>query len=126
MLLLSLIMRLKSVYGVRGDSVVLSGDIHKGNLGVYWARKAWPDKHLVYVAGNHEFYRSDRVKTLEKLRYAANEINVHFLENYEAIIDGIRFLGCTLWTDFNLFGTEQQNACISLATERLNDFTNIS
>lgn len=107
------------------DVVVLAGDIHKSNLGIYWARETWPDKHLVYVAGNHEFYNQDRVKALEKLRFAADEMNVHFLENDEVMIEGVRFLGCTLWTDFDLFGAEQQNECLSVAKDRLCDFSMI-
>lgn len=105
------------------DVVVLSGDIHKGNLGIYWARETWPDKPIVYVAGNHEFYRQDRIKTIENLRSAANEMNVHFLDNDEVIIDGVRFLGCTLWTDFDLFGAERHKECMSLAKDRLSDFS---
>jgi len=38
------------------------------------------------------------------MREAANGTNVHFLENDTAEIDGVVFLGCTLWTDFKLFG----------------------
>ena len=107
------------------DVVVLPGDIHKSNLGIYWARETWPDKQIVYVAGNHEFYGQDRVETLKNLRFSAGEMNIHFLENDEVILDGVRFLGCTLWTDFNLFGADQHNECLSLAKERLCDFSMI-
>lgn len=105
------------------DVVVLPGDIHKGNLGIYWARETWPDKPIVYVAGNHEFYRQDRIKALENLRSAADEMNVHFLDNDDVIINGVRFLGCTLWTDFDLFGVEWHKECMSLAKDRLSDFS---
>jgi hypothetical protein len=37
------------------------------------------------------------------LRDAARESQVEFLENEEAEIDGVRFLGCTLWTDYRAF-----------------------
>ena len=30
--------------------------------------------------------------------------HVHVLDNDEVVIDGVRFLGTTLWTDFMLFG----------------------
>jgi predicted phosphodiesterase len=104
------------------DVVVLPGDIHKSNLGIYWARETWPDKPIVFVAGNHEFYKYDRVNVLDNLRIAAKEMNVHFLDNEEVIIEGVRFLGCTLWTDFCLFGKDKQTVCMNIARERLSDF----
>ena len=108
------------------DVIVLPGDIHKNNLGIYWARATWPDKPIVYVAGNHEFYKHDRPNVLENLRLAAAEQNVYFLENDEVVIDGVRFLGCTLWTDFCLYGEEKQAECMDIAGELLNDFSLIS
>ena len=40
------------------DVVVLAGDIYKGEHGMHWARRTFPDKKIVYVAGNHEFTAS--------------------------------------------------------------------
>ncbi len=42
-------------------------------------------------------------KTLADLRAAAKEIGTYFLENDSIEIDGLRFLGCSLWTDFEYF-----------------------
>ena len=39
------------------DVVVLAGDIHLGREGRKWARGHFQDKPVVYVLGNHEFYR---------------------------------------------------------------------
>lgn len=108
---------------VDADVIVLPGDIHKNNHGIYWAREVWPDKPIIYVAGNHEFYHFDRLSVLENLRDAAKEQEVYFLENDEVIIDGVRFLGCTLWTDFELFGLARKKECLSLAKDRLSDFS---
>ena len=108
------------------DVIVLPGDIHKNNLGIYWARATWPDKPIVYVAGNHEFYKQDRLNVLENLRLAAAEQNVYFLENDEVVINGVRFIGCTLWTDFCLYGKGKQAECMDIARELLNDFALIS
>ena len=52
------------------DVVVLAGDIYKGDKGVFWARQAFPDKEIIYVPGNHEFYRTRRTETLRLLRAA--------------------------------------------------------
>ena len=53
----------------------------------------------VLVAGNHEFYGGDYHDVLAQMR-AAESPNVHFLENRALVIEGIRFLGATLWTDY--------------------------
>lgn len=41
---------------VAADVVVLAGDIDRGTKGVAWARQAFPDVPVLYVAGNHEHY----------------------------------------------------------------------
>lgn len=74
------------------------------------------------MAGNHEFYGGDRSDVLHQLREAAYETGVHFLDNDEVIIDGVRFLGATLWTDFLLFGLTRQDAAMNAGMCGLNDF----
>lgn len=104
------------------DVIILAGDISKSHHGIFWARAAWPDKKIVYVAGNHEFYGRDRKEVLSRLRIAARETGVHFLDNDEFIIDGVRFLGATLWTDFALFGEEDRRGCMAMGQRNLSDF----
>ncbi|WP_425334298.1 metallophosphoesterase [Polynucleobacter sphagniphilus] len=47
------------------DVVVLAGDIGLRAEGVTWARKSFPQQAIIYVAGNHEFYGSQRCHALE-------------------------------------------------------------
>ena len=102
------------------DVIVLAGDIWKGDAGIYWARATWPTKPIIYVAGNHEFYGKNRLETLAKLRIAARETDVNFLDNEEAFIGDVRFLGATMWTDFELYNNK--NADMVSASNGLNDF----
>jgi len=81
------------------DLVVLAGDIHNGAPAIPWARAAFPNHPIVQIAGNHEFYDGEYHAVLAGLRAAAREEGVHFLENDAAVFQGVRFLGCTLWTD---------------------------
>jgi len=104
------------------DVIVLCGDIGKGDNGIHWARAAWPDKEIIYVAGNHEFYGKNRKDVLASLRIASRETRVHFLDNEEKVINGVRFLVCTLWTDFKLFGEELKKVCMVDGQNCLNDF----
>ncbi|MCU0258693.1 MAG: metallophosphoesterase [Solirubrobacteraceae bacterium] len=85
------------------DVVVLAGDVHNGEAALHWARAAFPDRPIVQVAGNHEFYDGAYDEVLARMRAAARELGIHFLENDAAVIGGVRFLGCTLWTDYRLF-----------------------
>lgn len=59
-------------------------------------------KHVVYVAGNHEFYNGRWYAALDFLREECSRYpNVHFLEQSTVEIDGVVFIGSTLWTDLN-------------------------
>jgi hypothetical protein len=59
-------------------------------------------EYRVYVPGNHEFYGHDIDLTAE-LEAAAPE-NITVLSDDLLVLDGVRFLGSTLWTDFKLHG----------------------
>jgi predicted phosphodiesterase len=83
------------------DVVVLAGDVDNHRAGVYWAAAAF-EKPVIYIAGNHEYYH-DNTKTLPaELRAAAEGTNVQVLDNNVTVVDGVRFIGSTLWTDFRL------------------------
>ena len=107
---------------VECDVVVLAGDIANHVRGIEWGRHTWPDKEILYVSGNHEFYRRERTETLQQMRDCARKLGVHLLDNDEVVIAGVRFLGCTLWTDFNLFGDELKKSSMAEGKKYLNDF----
>ena len=102
--------------GFDADLVVLAGDIHNGAQAPRWARRAFPDHPILFVPGNHEFYDGERAGVLEEMRCAARDSRVQLLENEETVIDGVRFLGCTLWTDFRAF--EQPGRVPQLSAEQ--------
>ena len=104
------------------DIVILAGDIGKKDQGIHWARNTWPNTDIIYVAGNHEFYGEERNAVIQSLRTAADETGVHYLDNDEVVIQSTRFLGCTLWTNFHLYGWERQSECMELGQHALNDF----
>ncbi len=80
------------------DVTLLAGDIHKGVRAVEWARAQFAGRVLL-VAGNHEFYGGHLEHTLRKM-IAASDERVQVLERDAVVIDGVRFLGATGWTDF--------------------------
>ncbi|MNC30714.1 3',5'-cyclic adenosine monophosphate phosphodiesterase CpdA [compost metagenome] len=103
------------------DVVVLAGDIDTGTRGVEWANKTFHCP-VIYVAGNHEFYKGHLNRTLEKMREKALP-HVHVLDNDEVVIDGVRFLGTTGWTDF--FSTENVTTAMLTAQISMNDYKQI-
>jgi Icc-related predicted phosphoesterase len=104
------------------DVVVLAGDIHEGVAGLKWAREGFPDKPIVYVAGNHEFYGSHWTRQIDDMREAANKYDIEFLEANAIDLGGIRFLGCSLWTDFMLMGIDKFEPAMRHAKSNMNDY----
>jgi predicted phosphodiesterase len=102
------------------DVVVLAGDTSTGTRGIDLARDWFAGRPVVYVAGNHEFYRESTPRLQRKLADAARHAGVHYLENRAVVIGGVRFLGCTLWTDFELFG--ERHGSMAAAQAAMNDF----
>jgi Icc-related predicted phosphoesterase len=108
------------------DVVVVAGDlIPRAERGVAWLRDRFPDSRntdVIYVLGNHERYRADFDVTVERAREAAIGSRVHVLERDSVVIKGVEFLGCTLWTDFGLFGAETVEDAMKEAEARMNDY----
>jgi len=82
------------------DVVVLAGDIGVGTQGLKWAEDAF-DVPVIYVCGNHEYHDPRWSMSEHKawMRQTCEGSNVHFLDNDVAVIDGVRFIGSTLWAD---------------------------
>lgn len=102
------------------DVVIVAGDVHVGREGLSWLHKSFPDQQVVYVLGNHEFYRQAIPALTEKLKTESGGSHIHVLENGRVDIGGVTFLGCTLWTDFKLTGDVLEAQAV--AEETMNDF----
>jgi UDP-2,3-diacylglucosamine pyrophosphatase LpxH len=76
-------------------------------------------KAVIYVKGNHEDYAGHMEATEDHWKAMANHIdNLHFLHRDTVVIDGVRFIGCTLWTPLN-------NPMDALVANQMNDFNMI-
>ena len=98
------------------DVLILGGDIMlaekvlkpESELGIrfrdFLKRCSFQFPHVIYIAGNHEFYGGYWSKSLDNLRAACGvHDNIYFLERDTKIIDDVVFVGGTLWTDMNKF-----------------------
>jgi DNA repair exonuclease SbcCD nuclease subunit len=58
--------------------------------------------HVVYIAGNHEFYHGNWKASIQYLRDECSKFNnVYFLERDMKVVNDVTFIGATLWTDCN-------------------------
>ncbi|MBU9199843.1 metallophosphoesterase [Burkholderia multivorans] len=78
---------------------VFAGDVCSGDGGPA-ALRALSTLPTVYVSGNHEFWGGDYFERLDAIRARAKEFGVHFLENDAVVLEGVRFLGATFWTNY--------------------------
>jgi hypothetical protein len=99
---------------VDADVTVVAGDARApGTLALRAVRDLYPDRDrpLIYVPGNHDYYshhdpKRPELKTTferqrEEMSAVAAELCVTLIDDAVAVIDGVRFIGSTLWTDFS-------------------------
>jgi hypothetical protein len=79
---------------------------------------------IVYVPGNHCFWKTALHKEKDRARVAAAELGIHLLmEGESVVLHGTRFVGATLWTDYRVSGMPH---LAKLAGEgSMNDFRRI-
>lgn len=109
------------------DVVVLAGDIGVGVKGVRWAMREMDrlNRTAVYVPGNHEYY-GEQMGVLEKMKMGARGSRVHVLDMEEVVVERVRFLGATLWTDYLAFGRTMRPEAMDKAARLLNDHHSIN
>lgn len=105
------------------DIIILAGDIDKGVKGVKWAveQSEKLGKPIVYVPGNHEYYGYDYVQLLAEMRWEALGTDVYLMDNDMDVIEGVRVIGTTLWTDYNADPATSQAKAMQIVGEALND-----
>ncbi len=109
---------------IAADVTILAGDIANGVEAIEVAKRAsFAKSQVIVVPGNHEFYGGQMDLVLAQMRAAASAVpNVHLLDRDSVTIQGVRFLGATLWTDYALHGRDQIDAAIQAASPRMVDY----
>ena len=69
-------------------------------LGRFSPARGWPAP-VVYVPGNHEYDNLDFDETHDRLRELCHALDIHWLERETRVMQGVRLVGTTLWTDFD-------------------------
>jgi hypothetical protein len=93
------------------DLLVLAGDVGSYQSGSqlqgddfglerFSPKHGWPVP-VLYVPGNHEYDNLDFDATHERLRATCDRLGITWLEREVVVIDDVRFVGTTLWADFD-------------------------
>ena len=93
------------------DVLVLAGDIGSYQRGSLLAAAGdadfglgrfanWPVP-VIYVPGNHEYDALDFDAAHARLRATCERLGLRWLERQSLLLGGVRFVGTTLWSDFD-------------------------
>jgi hypothetical protein len=107
------------------DMLVLAGDIgsyqagsrlagHDFGLERFSPRHGWPVP-VLYVPGNHEYDNADFDDTHQRLRGVCERLGITWLEREVLVAGETRFIGTTLWADFDALATPEDWAAASPA-----------
>jgi hypothetical protein len=78
----------------------------------------WPTP-VLFVPGNHEYDGLDFDETRARLRETCERLGLVWLECETVVIGGVRFVGSTLWTDFDALSAGQPQAADITVGEQL-------
>lgn len=109
------------------DVCLCAGDILDGGVvaSILWLRKfVAPYMPVVFVPGNHEYYRSSIKEGLAAgYKLAQSDNDLFLLDGDTVVLGGYRFIGATLWTNFDLH--DEPRLAMAIAKEELNDYRQI-
>src|SRR5450830_1641003 len=63
---------------------------------------------VIFVPGNHEYDQQDFDQAHARLRDACERLGLHWLERESLVLHGVRFVGTTLWSDFDALAMQAQ------------------
>jgi Calcineurin-like phosphoesterase len=112
------------------DVLVLAGDIGSYQAGSRLADDdfglkrfsplseyaGWPTP-VVFVPGNHEYDGLDFDATHTRLRALCDQLGILWLERETLVLDGVRFIGTTLWSDFDVLSDASDTTPKGLARQ---------
>ena len=79
---------------------------------------AWPVP-VFFLPGNHEYDGLEFEEAHARLRETCERLGMVWLERETVVLAGVRFIGCTLWTDFDALADINPQAADSPLTQQL-------
>lgn len=110
------------------DVLVLAGDVgsyQNGSqlvdadfgLARFSPLHGWPTP-VIFVPGNHEYDTFDFDDAHARLRATCERLGMIWLERETVVLQGVRFVGTTLWTDFDALGPSAPSSCTTAQSTR--------
>ncbi|EHL23027.1 MULTISPECIES: metallophosphoesterase [unclassified Acidovorax] len=104
------------------DVLVLAGDVGSYQEGSQLADQdfglarfsplprgaGWPTP-VLFVPGNHEYDAQDFDEAHTRLRSTCDRLGIAWLERETLVVGGVRFVGTTLWSDFDALADHEGN-----------------
>ena len=78
----------------------------------------WPHP-VFFLPGNHEYDGLDFDEAHGRLRETCERLGLVWLERETVVLAGVRFIGCTLWTDFDALANLNPQTTDSPLTQQL-------
>jgi Icc-related predicted phosphoesterase len=92
----------KPIMSPDADVLVLAGDItnYIQRFSLHYELMQLDGRPVIYVPGNHEYYMCDLANNVvPEIRAMYEDTHVHVLDRDSVEIDGVEFIGATLWSD---------------------------
>jgi len=88
----------------------------------FFEDKANRFRDVIYILGNHEHYKGSFTKSKNRIKDTLAEfVNVSVIEKETIVIDGVAFVGATLWTDMN----HHDCLCMNNSQLMMSDYSSI-
>lgn len=86
------------------DAILVAGDTANGDAGIRWliGQADRLGKPIFALMGNHDYFGENVLTFDSHIRKLTDGTGVTFLQKDAVDFMGIRLLGCTLWTDYQL------------------------
>jgi predicted phosphodiesterase len=108
------------------DVIVLAGDIgsyqpgsrlHSSDFGLelFSPTLGAPCPTVLFVPGNHEFDSLDFAETTDRLRATCARLGITWLDQQVVTIGNVRFMGTTLWSDFDALAASEPDPARQIA-----------
>jgi DNA repair exonuclease SbcCD nuclease subunit len=105
--------------------LVLAGDIGSYQAGSllpgddfglerFSPKRGWPCP-VLFVPGNHEYDNLDFDEAHSRLRETCGRLGITWLERDVVVVNDVRFIGTTLWTDFDALASKEDLSAASPA-----------
>ena len=103
------------------DLLIVAGDINTRRKSDEFLTEQAKISPVLYILGNHEYYYEEFYSIIQYYK-SIKVPNLYLLHNSVFLLENIRFLGCTLWTDIKI-----RNNCeeLNLLNSNIYDFRNV-